>query len=218
MLSCLDRPSTRFLTQSRWNWEVGHAVTQSIAFADTDLPALVEPLSVAWHSINISPFKKGDGVLVLGGGPIGLAVIQCLRARGAEKIIASEVSPGRREFAKRLGAHYTLDPTTDDVVARVRELCGGVGADVAFDAAGVQVGLDQALKAIRAQGTLVNIAVWNKPAQLQMNDLVFREKKYVGVTTFVQGDFRQVLDAIASGELLEILLIGHPLILLSKEL
>ncbi|KAI4242097.1 MAG: hypothetical protein L6R42_011100 [Xanthoria sp. 1 TBL-2021] len=166
-----------------------------------ELGALVEPLSVAWHSINVSPFKKGDAVLVLGGGPIGLAVIQCLKARGAEKIIASEVSPGRRAFTKQLGARYTLDPTTDDVVARVREICGGVGADVAFDAAGVQVGLDQALKAIRAQGTLVNIAVWNKPAQLQMNDLVFREKKYVGVTTFVQGDFREVLDAIASGNL-----------------
>lgn len=217
MLLCLERLSMKFQTRSRWNWEVGHASIQSPAFADTGLPALVEPLSVAWHSINVSPFKKGDAVLVLGGGPIGLAVIQCLKARGAEKIIASEVSPGRRAFTKQLGAHYTLDPTTDDVVARVREICGGVGADVAFDAAGVQVGLDQALKAIRAQGTLVNIAVWNKPAQLQMNDLVFREKKYVGVTTFVQGDFREVLDAIASGESLESLLTGHSLILSSKE-
>ncbi|KAL8702924.1 MAG: hypothetical protein Q9201_003904 [Fulgogasparrea decipioides] len=163
--------------------------------------ALVEPIAVAWHSVDISPLKKGDAVLVLGGGPIGLAVIQCLKARGAEKIIASEVAPGRQEFAKRFGADYVLDPTKDDIVARVRELCGGVGADIAFDAAGVQAGLDQALKAIRAQGTLVNIAVWEKRAQLQMNDLVFRERKYVGVTTYVQGDFRHVLDAIAAGTL-----------------
>ncbi|CAL8578637.1 hypothetical protein XPA_004403 [Xanthoria parietina] len=206
LINCCD--NNGFIGLSGWGGGLSeHVVVPRSAIYEIpdsvsmELGALVEPLSVAWHSINISPFKKGDAVLVLGGGPIGLAVIQCLRARGAEKIIASEVSPGRREFAKRLGAHYTLDPTTDDVVARVRELCGGVGADVAFDAAGVQVGLDQALKAIRAQGTLVNIAVWNKPAQLQMNDLVFREKKYVGVTTFVQGDFRQVLDAIASGAL-----------------
>ncbi|KAL8640832.1 MAG: hypothetical protein Q9228_002291 [Teloschistes exilis] len=149
----------------------------------------------------ISPLKKGDTVLVLGGGPIGLAVIQCLKAKGAERIIASEVAPGRKEFAKRFGADYVLDPTTDDIVARVREICGGIGADLAFDAAGVQAGLDQALKAIRAQGTLVNIAVWEKPAHLQMNDLVFRERKYVGVTTYVEGDFREVLDAMASGQL-----------------
>lgn len=143
--------------------------------------------------------KKGDTVLVLGGGPIGLAVIQCLKAKGAERIIASEVAPGRKEFAKRFGADYVLDPTTDDIVARVKEICGGIGADLAFDAAGVQAGLNQALKAIRAQGTLVNIAVWEKPAQLQMNDLVFRERKYIGVTTYVAGDFQEVLDAIASG-------------------
>lgn len=166
------------------------------------IPALVEPISVAWHSLDISPLKRGDKVLVLGGGPIGLAVIQCLKARGAETIIASEVSPRRKEFAKKFGAHHVLDPTQDDIVARVREICGGVGADLAFDAAGVQAGLNQALKAIRAQGTLVNIAVWEKPAQLQMNDLVFRERKYIGVTTFVAGDFRHVLDAIAEGELL----------------
>ncbi|KAL9588235.1 MAG: hypothetical protein Q9203_002950 [Teloschistes exilis] len=163
--------------------------------------ALVEPIAVAWHSVKISPLKKGDTVLVLGGGPIGLAVIQCLKAKGAERIIASEVAPGRKEFAKRFGADYVLDPTTDDIVARVREICGGIGADLAFDAAGVQAGLDQALKAIRAQGTLVNIAVWEKPAHLQMNDLVFRERKYVGVTTYVEGDFREVLDAMASGQL-----------------
>ena len=203
---------------SRWKREVSHVMMRTFAVADPGLPALVEPLSVAWHSIDVSPFKKGDAVLVLGGGPIGLAVIQCLRARGAEKIIASEAAPGRREFAKRLGAHYTLDPTSDDVVARVREICGGVGADVAFDAAGVQVGLNQAVKGIRAQGTVVNIAVWNKPAQLQMNDIVFREKKYIGVTTFVQGDFRHVLDAISSGKSLPLRLSGHSLMVLSKEI
>ena len=171
---------------------------------------------MAWHSINASPLKKGDAVLVLGAGPIGLAVIQCLKARGVGKIIASEVAPRRREFAKQFGAHYTLDPTKDDVVARVREICGGVGADVAFDAAGVQVGLDQALKAIRAQGTLVNIAVWEKRAQLQMNDLVFRERKFMGVTTYVQGDFREVLDAIASGKFLEAPDAVHLLIMTPK--
>ncbi|KAL9024293.1 MAG: hypothetical protein Q9196_006621 [Gyalolechia fulgens] len=165
------------------------------------LSALIEPLAVAWHSVKISPLKKGDKVLVLGGGPIGLAVIQCLKAKGAETIIASEVSPRRKDFAKEFGAHHVLDPAEDDIVARVREICGGVGADVAFDAAGAQAALDQALKAIRAQGTLVNIAVWEKPAQLQMNDLVFRERKYIGVTTYVAGDFKEVLDAIASGTL-----------------
>ena len=156
---------------------------------------------MAWHAVNISPFKKGDSVLILGGGPIGLAVIQALKAKGAEKIIVSEIAPRRKEFAKKFGAHYVLDPTKDDVVTRVREICDGSGANVAFDAAGVQAGLDQAIQAIRARGTLVNIAIWEKTATITPNWLVFRERKYMGVATYQEGDFQDVLDAIASGML-----------------
>ena len=154
--------------------------------------------------MNISPYKRGDSVLILGGGPIGLAVVQSLKAKGAEKIIVSEVAPRRKEFAKQFGAHYVLDPTKDDIVARVREICDGQGANLAFDAAGVQAGLDQALLAIRARGTLVNIAVWEKPASINPNTLVFRERNYMGVATYVEGDFQAVIDAIASGEMWEI--------------
>lgn len=160
----------------------------------------MEPLAVAWHAVNISPFKKGDSVLILGGGPIGLAVIQTLKARGAEKIIVSEMAPRRMEFAKKFGAHYVLDPSKDDVVARVKEICDGRGVNVAFDAAGVQAGLDQAIQAIRARGTLVNIAIWEKTATITPNWLCFRERKYMGVATYQEGDFQDVLDAISSGE------------------
>ncbi|KAI9875608.1 MAG: hypothetical protein M1830_008206 [Pleopsidium flavum] len=176
----------------------------AIAIPDSvsmEVGALVEPLAVAWHAVNVSPYKSGDSVLILGGGPIGLAVIQALKARGAEKIIVSEVASKRREFAKHFGAHYVLDPTKDDIVAKVREYCDGQGANVAFDAAGVQTGLDQAVMAIRARGTLVNIAVWEKAATLHPNHLVFKERSYMGVATYIMGDFQDVIDAIATGKL-----------------
>ena len=70
---------------------------------------------------------------------------------------------------------------------------------MAFDAAGVQTGLEQAVLAIRARGTLVNVAIWAKPASIIPNQFVFRERRYIGVATFVQGDFQNVIDAIASG-------------------
>lgn len=157
-------------------------------------------MAVAWHAVNISPFKKGDSVLILGGGPIGLAVIQALKAKGAEMIIVSEMAPRRKEFAKQFGAHYVLDPSKDDVVSLVKELCNGQGANLAFDAAGVQAGLDQAIQSIRARGTLVNIAIWEKTATITPNWLCFRERKYMGVATYQEGDFQDVLDAISSGE------------------
>ncbi|KZZ96488.1 sorbitol dehydrogenase [Moelleriella libera RCEF 2490] len=163
--------------------------------------ALVEPLAVGWHAVDISPFKETDSVLILGAGPIGLAVVQVLAGRGCKNIIISEVSTKRREFAAQFGAHYTIDPVNEDMVARVTELTGGLGADVAFDAAGVQAALDPAFAALKARGTLVNIAVWEKRAGIAMNGLVFRERGYMGVATYSLGDFEAVLDAISTGKI-----------------
>ena len=164
---------------------------------------------MAWHAVKASPFKKGDSVLVLGGGPIGLAVIQTLVGKGAEKIIVSEVASRRREYAKQFGAHYVLDPTKDDIVAKVRELCDGSGVNVAFDAAGVQAGLDQAVKSVRAGGTLVNIAIWEKTAIITPNWFNFPERRYMGIATYQEGDFQDVIDAIASGESMRIACTKH---------
>ena len=146
-----------------------------------EVGALVEPLAVGWHAIDISPYKDGDSVLILGGGPIGLAVIQILRGRGCRNIIVSEVSRKRRQFSVQFGAHHIVDPTNENIVTRVKELTGGRGADVAFDAAGVQTAVDTAFEALKARGTLVNIAIWEKKAQVAMNELVFRERRYMGV-------------------------------------
>lgn len=166
-----------------------------------EIGALVEPLAVAWHAVNMSGFQKGDSVLILGGGPIGLAVIQSLVAKGADKIIISEVATRRKQFAEEFGAHYVLDPTEDDIVQRCRDLCEDQGVHIVFDAAGVQAGLDQAVEAVRARGTIVNIAVWEKPCTLDVNKLVFKERKYMGIATYVNGDFQEVMDAISDGRM-----------------
>ena len=134
-----------------------------------------------------------------------MAVIQALSARGAKNIIVSEIAPRRKEFARHFGADYVLDPSKEDIVARVREICDGYGANVAFDAAGVQAGLDQAIQALRARGTLVNIAIWEKTALITPNWLCFRERKYMGVATYQEGDFQDVIDAIASGKPLSLI-------------
>ena len=139
--------------------------------------------------------------MILGGGPIGLAVLQVLRARGCKNIIVSEVASMRKQFAKDFGAHHVIDPTKEDIVARCRELCDGQGVNIAFDAAGVQVGLDSAVQCVRARGTLVNIAIWEKTATITPNEFCFRERHYVGVATYVLGDFDEVLKALGDGRL-----------------
>jgi 2-desacetyl-2-hydroxyethyl bacteriochlorophyllide A dehydrogenase len=205
LVNCCDRNG--FVGLSGWGGGLAEAmcVPESCVKklpdnVSLEVGALIEPLAVGWHAVDISPYKTGDAVLVLGGGPIGLAVVQALIGRGCEKVIVSEVSGKRREFATQFGAHFVVDPSKEDIVKRVEELTGGLGADVAFDAAGVQVAVDTAFQALKARGTLVNIAVWEKRAQLQMNEIVFRERGYMGVATYSLGDFEAVLEAISSGK------------------
>ena len=164
--------------------------------------ALVEPLAVAWHAVKNSPFTSSSSILVMGGGPIGLAVVQVLKARNARTVIVSEVSSRRKEFAKQLGADHVLDPTKDDVARRSKELCNGQAPDIVFDAAGVQASLDQAIKAVKANGTVINIALWGRGATIRPDELVFGEKTYRGSLTYIKGDFKEVIQAISEGKYL----------------
>lgn len=103
-----------------------------------DEGALVEPLAVAWHAASAAPEINADStVLILGGGPIGLALILCLKSKGITNIITSEVASSRQEFAKEFGASRVINPKTEDVKAILLDITGGRGVDVAFDCAGV---------------------------------------------------------------------------------
>ena len=75
-----------------------------------DLAALTEPMAVGWHAVARSEITRKDVAIVMGCGPVGLAVIAVLRARGVETIVASDFSAGRRALAARVGAHVVVDP------------------------------------------------------------------------------------------------------------
>jgi threonine dehydrogenase-like Zn-dependent dehydrogenase len=107
--------------------------------------------------------------LILGGGPIGIAVINALKARECGQIIVSEPTSSRQKFAKEFGANTILNPMTDDVEKKVMELTGGEGVDIVFDCAGVAVGLKTACMLIKAHGTVVNVAIWEKPVPFNPN-------------------------------------------------
>ncbi|KAK8199652.1 chaperonin 10-like protein [Phyllosticta capitalensis] len=166
-----------------------------------DIGALVEPLSVAWHAVEAAgaTLTADSTVLVLGGGPIGLAVVQCLSARKTKKIIVSEVATQRQRFAKEFGAHHVLDPKTYDLVALSRQLSGGDGPDVVFDCAGVEASLNTACGAVAARGLIINVAIWERPVPFQPNLLVWKEAKYGAVLGYQRKDFEAVIEQLASG-------------------
>ncbi|KAI0471883.1 dehydrogenase [Xylariaceae sp. FL0804] len=142
-----------------------------------EVGALVEPLAVAWHAVSQSGFQSGQDVLVFGAGPIGLAIIICVKAMGAGQIIAAEVAARRQEFAREFGATQVIDPSKVDVVEKAKELTGGLGPPVAFDCAGVPASLEGATRAVCARGTIVNVAVWNGAVPFAPNNVLFHEKR-----------------------------------------
>lgn len=167
-----------------------------------DVAALVEPLAVGWHAVKLGHPKPQDSVLVLGAGPIGIAVILCLRARGVENIAVSELSSLRSEQAKGAGAKHVFNPKTDDVIKCVRDVSpDGWGPATVFECAGVQPSMDTAINVVRGKGTIVNIGIFEHDITINPNILNRKSLKYVGSNIYTREEFREVIDAIANGEL-----------------
>nr|POE47049.1 (r,r)-butanediol dehydrogenase [Quercus suber] len=169
-----------------------------------DVGALVEPLAVAWHAVDASGIEQVDqpSCVVLGMGPIGLAIVQVLRARGAKRVICVEVAAKRQQFAEDFGADHVLDPTKVDVVSKCLELNGGSNApDLAFDCAGVAASLETACKVVKSRGTIVNVAIWEAAVPFNPNWLVFREANYKAVLGYQRKDFEGVIEALKDGRI-----------------
>ncbi|KAJ5388793.1 hypothetical protein N7509_011334 [Penicillium cosmopolitanum] len=162
--------------------------------------SLIEPLAVSWHAVKFSPFKENDNVLIVGGGPIGLGIVQVLKLQGAGQIMVAEPMDNRKKFCTEYGATATLDPSEVDVTKRVRELTGGVGADVVFDTAGVEKALLGAIAAVRVQGTIVNLAVWEGNPSLPVNDFMYKEVRYMGAALYDEQSFLDVMQALSTGK------------------
>ncbi len=96
--------------------------------------ALIETLGIGYHAVERGEVQAGEWVVVVGAGPIGLAVIQFALLAGAQ-VIAVDVSPSRRDFCRQLGVEYTVDATVDPLVA-VTEITGPELAHCVFDATG----------------------------------------------------------------------------------
>lgn len=78
-----------------------------------DLAAMTEPMAVGWHALNRGEVTRRDVAVVIGCGPVGLAIVSLLKSRGVHKIIAADFSAGRRRLAKVCGAHVVVDPADE---------------------------------------------------------------------------------------------------------
>jgi len=153
-----------------------------------ELGALVEPLAVAVHAVRRAQVTDADRVLVVGGGPIGQAVVLALGRIGARRVVVAELSPTRRALLERLGA-TAVDGSGEDVVARITEALGGP-ADAAIDAVGLETTLRTSLQATRLGGTVCLVGMGAPRLMLDAFLVSTEEHAVVGSFTYTAQDFR----------------------------
>jgi L-iditol 2-dehydrogenase len=118
--------------------------------------AMLEPLGVAIHTVDLAHVRPGASVGVFGAGPIGLFCLQVARAAGAARLVATDLGsrPRRLEAARALGAEAFAAEDGREAGA-IRDAVGGYGLDVAIEAAGVQAAVDAAVESVRPGGRVV---------------------------------------------------------------
>ncbi|BBX63802.1 alcohol dehydrogenase [Mycobacterium saskatchewanense] len=156
--------------------------------------ALTEPMAVGLHAVNKSNIAPRETALVLGCGPIGIAIIAFLRARGVERIVASDFSPKRRELATMMGAHETLDAAQGSPFDTVKPT-------VVFEAIGVPGIIDDVLLRARPGSRLVVAGVCMEPDTFHPFFAIAKEISLQFCVAYSPEEFAESLRALAEGEI-----------------
>jgi L-iditol 2-dehydrogenase len=140
--------------QSYLAWPTARLHRLPEALSDAD-GAMLEPLGVAVHAVDLGHIPLGGSVAVIGCGPIGLLLIQVVRVAGAARVLAADPLPHRRLAAAARGADEVLDPDEDRYPSSLADFTAGQGVDVAFEVAGTDPAIAAAMEAVRPGGRVV---------------------------------------------------------------
>ncbi len=164
----------------------------------TEQAALTEPMAVGLHAVNKARLAPEDAPLVIGCGPVGLAVIAALRLRGVRPVVAADFSQRRRELAVALGADVVVDPARQPAIEGWREAARGRPL-VIFECVGVPGLLDQAMT-VAVKGTrIVIVGVCMEPDTIQPMLGISKELSLQFVLGYDQDEFAATLRGIAEG-------------------
>ena len=158
--------------------------------------ALTEPLAVGYHAVNKANLGGDEAIVVLGCGPVGLAVITALAARGAGPIVAADFSPGRRDHAARQGAHHVCDPAVEDTF-KAKELEGR--PMVVFECVGVPGVIDDLFLRVPQDTRIVVVGVCLQTDHMRPLIAINKELSLQFVLGYSRKEFAESLTHIADG-------------------
>lgn len=162
--------------------------------------ALVEPLAVGHHVVDMAELRPGASVLVIGAGPIGVAVTLFARAAGARHVVVSERAEGRRRLAAEVGATATIDPTVENVAEAFARHADGRRPQVVFECVGVPGMVRQAVELVGLRGRVVVAGVVFQDDPISPLAALAKEVTVRYSQAYTERDFAAVIDAIATGK------------------
>lgn len=161
--------------------------------------AMVEPVAVALHSINLSGAGINDTAVVFGSGMIGLFIIQLLNQAGCN-VIAVDIQQEKLEMAKMAGAAWAFHAETDDVPTEIRKLTHNRGADLAFEAVGITQTIRSAIESLRKGAKLILVGNLSPTVEIPLQKVVTQEIAVKG-SCAINGEYPAVLDLISKGKI-----------------
>jgi (R,R)-butanediol dehydrogenase / meso-butanediol dehydrogenase / diacetyl reductase len=159
--------------------------------------AIIEPLAVALHGVNMSGMKAGDKILILGAGPIGLAVAFWARRAGASDVVVQDISDFQQARALGMGASGFVVDRVDPIGAAERTLGGK--ADVVFECVGIPGLIEQAVSQVRNRGTILLLGLCTKPDTFNSFAMLSKEVRLITSAFFTRQEYEEALNALDAG-------------------
>lgn len=167
---------------------------QSASLADG---AIIEPLAVALHGVNMAGVKPGDKILILGAGPIGLAVAFWARRAGAVAVVLQDVAAFQQDRALAMGGTgFVVEPA--DPVGSAERALGGK-ADIVFECVGLPGLIAQAVEQVCNRGTILLLGLCTKPDTFNSFAMLSKEVRLITSAFFTRGEYETALDVLNAG-------------------
>lgn len=160
--------------------------------------AMVEPVAVACHALGLGDISYGDTAVVVGAGMIGLFIIQLLKNSNAKKIIAIDLDNDKLELANKFGADISINPKDLNINERIKNETDGRGADVVFEAVGIEKTVNASIENVRNGGTVVLVGNLSGQINFPLQSVVTRQLRIQG-SCAIKGEYPIALGLIEKG-------------------
>lgn len=162
---------------------------------DYEAAALIEPIAVGIHAVDMGNVNPGDKVVVMGAGPIGLIVALSLKRAGVKNIIITDVQPFRLNLANEFGFE-TINCEQADVTEKIDKFTDGQGADVVLECAGSASAAIQMCRIVRSRGRIVLVSVHKDAHPTDLRSINFKEITVVGSRVYTRDNYDQAIKMI----------------------